>query len=167
MKLEQSKRKETAMLTSAEADIQETIDLVDELIAERGKFKGVTGMGSWGAKVPGSPWANTNAKLETLKAKSAFGSLQEMRANSPTGGALGSVTERELQLLQNAETQLQNTQSPEALEAALRKYRKALADSKLRMRRGVEEFYQQEEGSSPGTPQAPNPQIDSLLEKYR
>lgn len=166
-KLEQAKRKETAMLSATEADIQDTIDLVDELINESGNFTGVTGMGSWGAKVPGSPWANTNAKLETLKARSAFGSLQEMRANSPTGGALGSVTERELALLQNAETQLQNTQSPEALKAALRKYRKALADSKQRMRQGVEEFYQQEAGPSPGAQQGGNPQIDSLLEKYR
>lgn len=40
-------------------------------------------------------------ELDTLGSNLAFQALQEMRQNSPTGGALGAVTERELQLLQS------------------------------------------------------------------
>lgn len=141
-KLQTAKRKETAMLSSGEAKLDQTISLIDDILARKGDFGGVTGMGAFGARIPGTDWADLANKIETLKARSAFGSLQEMRANSPTGGALGSVTERELALLQNAETQLGNSQSPESFEQALKQYKQQLQNSKLRMRRGLEEFYQ-------------------------
>lgn len=141
-KLQTAKRKETAMLSSGEAKLDQTIGLIDDILARKGDFGGVTGMGAFGARIPGTDWADLANKIETLKARSAFGSLQEMRANSPTGGALGSVTERELALLQNAETQLGNSQSPESFEQALKQYKQQLQASKLRMRRGLEEFYQ-------------------------
>lgn len=52
------------------------------------------------------PLTRTKAKdykqrLDTLKANIGFGELQKMRDNSPTGGALGQVTERELGFLQS------------------------------------------------------------------
>ena len=37
--------------------------------------------------------------LNVIKANLSFNALQEMRDNSPTGGALGQITERELELL--------------------------------------------------------------------
>lgn len=42
------------------------------------------------------------AFLDTITAEAAFSRLQEMRDSSPTGGALGQVTERELDLLKNS-----------------------------------------------------------------
>jgi hypothetical protein len=48
------------------------------------------------AKVPGSGAADLRALLDTIGANLAFNELGEMRSNSPTGGALGQVTEREL-----------------------------------------------------------------------
>jgi hypothetical protein len=52
------------------------------------------------------PLTRTKAKdykqrLDTLKANIGFGELQRMRDNSPTGSALGQVTELELKFLQN------------------------------------------------------------------
>ena len=53
-------------------------------------------LGGW----PGSQAQALKTILNTIKANVGFQSLQEMRANSPTGGALGQVSERELAYLQ-------------------------------------------------------------------
>lgn len=152
-KLAATKQKEQQLLRANEAGIDQTITLIDSILSRKGDFGGVTGMGAMGARIPGTKWADLAAALDTLRGRSAFGALQQMRANSPTGGALGSVTERELGLLQNSETQLQNTQSPEALVGGLEAYKKVLQETKRRMREGLDEFYQ-DSGSSPGGSQS-------------
>ena len=166
------------MVSTMEASIGETIGLVDSLLENRGSFGGLTGAGSIGARIPGTRWADMNAQLNTLKARSAFGSLQEMRANSPTGGALGAVSERELDLLMNAETQLTQNQSPEAFERALRNYKRVLEGSRRRLREGFNEHYQDMPQAAPGDAPArpwsavgaptaaPAGGVDDLLGKY-
>jgi hypothetical protein len=52
--------------------------------------------------LPGTAAHNLDKMLDSVKANTAFSALQEMRASSPTGGALGSVSDREMQLLQSA-----------------------------------------------------------------
>ena len=152
-KLAATKQKEQQLLRANEAGIDQTIALIDSILSRKGDFGGVTGMGAMGARIPGTKWADLAAALDTLRGRSAFGALQQMRANSPTGGALGSVTERELGLLQNSETQLQNTQSPEALANGLEAYKRVLQETKRRMREGLDEFYQ-DSGSAPSGSQS-------------
>ncbi len=53
--------------------------------------------------------------IDTVDAKNAFDALQEMRNNSPTGGALGQVSERELDLLKATVASLDPNQSKEQL----------------------------------------------------
>lgn len=154
-KLDQRMRKEKMLLSANNAGIDQTVKLIDSILARKGDLGGVTGIGRVGSMIPGTDWADVAAKLDTLKGRSAFGALQQMRANSPTGGALGQVSERELYLLQNAETQLQNSQSPEALAQALADYKAALLESKKRMAEGVDEFYSQQ-GAQSAAPQAGN-----------
>jgi len=58
----------------------------------------------WGAKLsgwPGSPAQALMMVLNTIKSNIGFQALQEMRLNSPTGGALGQVSEKELYYLQS------------------------------------------------------------------
>ena len=47
--------------------------------------------------------------LTTIKAYTGFSTLQQMRAASPTGGALGQVSEKEIELLQGAWASLSNS----------------------------------------------------------
>lgn len=82
-----------------------------------------SGVASWTAGVGGLPASDLEAVLQTVQADSAFAALQEMRNNSPTGGALGSVTEKELALLQNAAGALSQSQSPGQLRKSLQQYR--------------------------------------------
>lgn len=165
LKLQQTQKKERALLSSTEAKLDQTIKLVDEILKGRDDFGGVTGIGAFRSKIPGTDWADLAAKMETLRARSAFGSLQEMRANSPTGGALGSVTERELGLLQNAETQLSTQQSPGAMKTALEDYKNTLLDTKRRLRSGVDEYYSDSVGDSGNSSSGPT--VGAEVDGYR
>lgn len=79
---------------------QRTLDSVAKL---KGKVSPSTvGFGAWAKGVPRSKALNFAAELDTLKASIAFNELTEMREASKTGGALGSIAVRELELLQNA-----------------------------------------------------------------
>jgi hypothetical protein len=61
---------------------------------------------------PESQTASLARAYETIGAYTAFDRLQRMREASPTGGALGAVSERELSLLQNAYGSLDPTAPP-------------------------------------------------------
>lgn len=59
-------------------------------------------------------------ELATVQANIAFDRLQQMREASKTGGALGAVSERELDLLMNAYGNINQSTSPERLKENLR-----------------------------------------------
>ena len=59
----------------------------------------------------GSAALNLDKLMDTVRANLGFKELQTMRDNSPTGGALGNVTERELQLLQSVQGSLDTARS--------------------------------------------------------
>lgn len=111
-------------------------------------------LGSTLKNVPGTPAADMAANLDTLLAAAGFEKLQEMRNNSPTGGALGSVTERELALLQATWGSIQQAQSREQFEQNLEKFQKQVNDSWQR----VDDAYKRDYGQSYfGSQQAPAP----------
>ena len=71
--------------------------------------------------VEGTPAYDLGAALTTIKASLSFDKLQEMRQNSPTGGALGSTSDKELKLLEAAVASLDQGQSPARLKKNLEK----------------------------------------------
>ena len=73
--------------------------------------------------------------LETIKANIGFDRLQQMRDNSPTGGALGQVSEFENRLLQAVQGSLDPTQTTTQLKENLSRVRelyKATLDDRRR-----------------------------------
>jgi hypothetical protein len=60
-----------------------------------------TGIGSWLSIIPGTNAADLDKTLESIRANVGFDRMQQMRAESPTGGALGQVSDRENKLLQS------------------------------------------------------------------
>lgn len=96
-----------------------TLQSVDELI---GRVNGwTTGYGSMLSALPETDARAFKGALDTLKANIAFNELTAMREASKTGGALGSVAVREMELLQAALGALDQAQSPEDLKAQLQK----------------------------------------------
>ena len=96
-----------------------TLQSVDELISKVSRW--TTGIGSLAKSIPESAARNFDAELTTLKANIAFNELTAMREASKTGGALGNVSNVELQLLQSALGALDSGQSPENVKAQLLK----------------------------------------------
>ena len=63
--------------------------------------------------------ANLEATLDTIRANLSFEELSKMRANSPTGGALGGIAVRELDLLGSTVAGLSADQSPQEMRRSL------------------------------------------------
>lgn len=79
-----------------------------------------TGFGSGAAqKFGGTQASNVKGLLDTIGANTAFSQLQKMREASPTGAALGSITERELALLQSTIASLDQAQSDDQFQGAM------------------------------------------------
>lgn len=85
-------------------------------------------------KIPGTEARDVAAKLDTIKANIGFEELNEMRRNSPTGGALGQVTEREIAFLQALQGNLEASQSPTQLKQNLQRLKKGIQESNKRLR---------------------------------
>lgn len=76
--------------------------------------------GALSGLIPGNQWkANLEATADTISANLSFAELQKMREASPTGGALGGIAVRELDLLGSAVASLKTSQSPEQFERNL------------------------------------------------
>ena len=82
-------------------------------------LEGITGMRGAFPNIPGGQAADAQAKLQTLKSQIAFGVLQDMRANSKTGGALGNVSDAEGKRLESNLAALDQAQSIEQFDASL------------------------------------------------
>ncbi len=108
----EAEAKQTNIQAAAVQNITDTIDVVDRLLADENLDKGF-GISGLSANIPGSDAADIQAQLQTLKARLGFDQLQKMRAASPTGGALGQVSERELGFLQSTIQSLDANQSDE------------------------------------------------------
>ena len=76
--------------------------------------------------IPGTPAANVSADLAPVAGNIAFNALTEMRRASPSGGALGQVSDIEIDLLQSVEGSVRQDQSPSNLVANLTKIRASM-----------------------------------------
>lgn len=74
-----------------------------------------------------TPARDLRATLDTIVANIGFDKLNEMRQTSPTGGALGNVTERELAFLQSVRGSLDQAQSPPQLRQTLKEVKDSLS----------------------------------------
>ena len=101
-----------------------TIASVDQLMAKVNRW--TTGVGSMLAGIPETDARNFRAELDTLKANIAFNELTAMREASKTGGALGAVSDREMNLLQSALGALDAGQSPANIKAQLQKIKESV-----------------------------------------
>lgn len=99
------------------------INTIDTALSQVGGNTAGLG-GALMSKLAGSEAVDLNANLETITAVLGFDQLQAMRDASPTGGALGQVSERELIALQSTVASLRQEQSPDQLRANITKVKK-------------------------------------------
>ncbi len=78
-------------------------------------------IGSMLSQLPGTGAHDVSSMLGTIRANVGFDRLQAMRASSPTGGALGAVSDSENKMLQATLGALEQSQSPEQFARNLRR----------------------------------------------
>jgi len=108
------------------------------------------------------------ALYDSIVARGGFQELQNMRASSPTGGALGNVSNQEGQYLRDAFAPINRTQDTTDLSRSLKDAAVAARTSKQRVRDAYDMTYEYKTGGSAAPkPSAVAPNVDALLEKYK
>jgi hypothetical protein len=108
------------------------------------------------------------ALYDSIVARGGFQELQNMRASSPTGGALGNVSNQEGQYLRDAFAPINRTQDTTDLSRSLKDAATATRSSKQRVRDAYDMTYEYKTGGSAAPkPSAAAPNIDALLQKYK
>lgn len=160
-------RSRMQQMDSSARQLENAISVLDDAVGDvsgstAGLFADTTR--DWGLN-QGS--TDLNEALEPVRAILSFESLAEMRRNSATGGALGSIAVRELELLGNTVRSLSVRQSPQQLRrniqatrAQLQRTLSAIQAARAEMDQGPNEApaepYVQEaptnDGSAPAQP---------------
>jgi len=129
------------------ASVEATTGDIDAQIArakalrEHAGLGGITG-GVMG-RLPSSRAASTSAQadLNQLKAKAGFEALQSMRDRSPTGGALGNVSDTEGRRLEASAAALEQAQGKEDFQIKLDRYIEDLERSKKALKNAFDTQY--------------------------
>lgn len=111
-------------------------------------FSGVGGTGAHDLK----------GTLDTIKANVGFDQLQAMRDASPTGGALGQVSEQENRLLQSVLGSLEQSQRQEQLAENLQNLKQVLTDMRAKREAAFREDFANELGVNEQQSQQQSPQ---------
>lgn len=104
-----------------------------------------------------TPARDLNASLDTIKANLSFNELARMRSESPTGGALGSIAVRELDLLGSTVASLDQAQSRQELLRSMDVIDASLARWEAAVR-------QSSAPAAAARPRATNPQTGAVVE---
>jgi hypothetical protein len=112
-----------------------------------------TGYGAVLANWPATAARDFKGITDTIIANLGFDELQEMRANSPTGGALGQVAVQELEMLQRAKGSLEQAQSPQQVLRVLQELDQFYAQAGPRRQRAFERTYAPVLSQGGGAPQ--------------
>lgn len=102
---------------AAADELARVIDKIDTVAFDAADNNGWFETGFTGGllrDVKGTAAFDLNEGVKTIQANTAFDRLQKMREESPTGAALGSVTEKELDLLKATVSSINPDQSAEA-----------------------------------------------------
>lgn len=109
---------------SATEGAQVTAKMIDGALANAKKFSTTGAVGAGMRRIPGSDAYNLGAQVDAIKSRIGFDTLADMRRASPTGGALGQVSDMENKLLAAAYGSLDPNQSPAELQKNLMEVRK-------------------------------------------
>lgn len=119
-------------------------------------------LGARSRGVEGTPAYNLAAEIETIKANLGFDRLQQMRDNSPTGGALGQVAIQELVALQSTIANLDPNQSADQLRANLER----IQDHYTNWASAVSQALAEERSGAQAPTQPASSEDDALIGKY-
>lgn len=152
----------TSALRAFESTADTLIKDLERLAAHPG-LSSITGIAA--GRLPGitSQGREAEALFDKIQARGAFQELSSMRQSSPTGGALGSVSNKENDMLKAAFAALDRRQDAASVRKAVQDAVDQIRASKNNIREAYDLTYEYRQPKE--APRAPN--IDALLDKYK
>lgn len=122
LKLDQAYPQAARALQSSITSIDQDVQDVEQLLADDTGLKAITGF--FGANTPNvfPDATRAQALLDKIMSGAGFSALQAMRDASPTGGALGNVSNQEGAKLEKSVAAFSQAQSYDDFKKALRRY---------------------------------------------
>jgi hypothetical protein len=124
--------------------LEDKTELVDDAINQALALADTTTtgiIGSFWQSVPGTDAYKLRSILNTIGTNVGFDALTEMRQNSPTGGALGNVSDTENKLLQGTIAALDQGLDAQSLRANLEAVRRARNGALRRVREAFDKDF--------------------------
>lgn len=133
--------------------------------------------------IPGTEAFDANDAIKEIQSKVSIDALQQMRQNSPTGGAMGNVSDKDIEILQSALGRLNVERDPsrniEDIKYIIKEYNRILGLAKRDAERANARIREREQRRTTRAPTAPGPKqpdapapnafdtsLDDLLNKY-
>jgi len=134
-------------------------------------FDNVTGLiGNFMSAVPQTRAHDVKMAVHTIEAAVGFDRLQAMRDASPTGGALGQVSNIELDLLKSSLGSLRQSSTKKQFQDNLNRIRLHYQNSVKAIEAQQAQYFKSKGGVINETPDAPDnnysPEVEALLKKY-
>ena len=154
-------QKREAVYPKASASYRAANQEIDSLITDlktlrdHSGLEGITGVIK--GRTPGvTPQARAaEALLEKIQSRGQFRTLQEMRMNSPTGGALGNVSDFEGRSLRSSFGALDRRQATEDFQKQIDNTISDLQNSKQNIAQAYEDTYSYKQGNAPAAGASP------------
>jgi hypothetical protein len=109
------------------------------------------GVGSALSGVPGTPQFTLAQTLKTIQANIGFDELQSMRDNSPTGGALGAISDKENELLSLVRGSVVQGLEPQQLKSNLRRIKELYGEVLQERREAFKRDFSNVPNRAPGS----------------
>ena len=127
-------------LAAARDALESTNRKIDEILPNINSMT-AGAVGTALGMIPGTDAKDLKSNIKTLQARSAVDKLQEVRQASPTGGAFGNVSDKDMELLQTIVANLENSQSPEQLAKNLNEFKTEYGKVYSRLIQGYKNTY--------------------------
>jgi hypothetical protein len=137
-----------------------------ETLAKHPGLSSITGIAA--GRLPGITSAGREAEalFDKISARGGFQELQNMRQASPTGGALGNVSNQEGAQLRQAFAALDRRQDAASVRKAISDAINQIRASQQTIKEAYDMTYEYKQGGG-AAPAPASPNIDALLNKYK
>lgn len=150
IKKKEAQPKALKSLESYDESLSNTIRNITDVLDDP-KFNRAAGfLGRQESRVEGTTAYNIRATIDSIRSAVSLDQLTELRANSPTGGALGNVSDQEGKRLESSKQNIDPNQSPAKLRKALSDLRTFLEGSKSRTIKAYESDFGTKYGGTGG-----------------
>jgi hypothetical protein len=138
-----------------------------ETLAKHPGLSSITGIAA--GRLPGITSAGREAEalFDKISARGGFQELQNMRQASPTGGALGNVSNQEGAQLRQAFAALDRRQDAASVRKAIADAINQIRASQQTIKDAYDMTYEYKQGGGGAAPTPASPNIDALLNKYK